>query len=1126
MHLDQLPGSFFGPANLVDLLRHRAAHQAHDRAFTYLLDGESEEISVTYAGLDQRARAIAAELQRRNLTGQRALLLYPAGLDFITAFFGCMYAGVVAVTAYPPRRNRNMNRIEAIAEDADAKIALTTQESLERVNGFIGETPKLVRIEWLATDLLAAPLADNWQVPDVHGDTIALLQYTSGSTGTPKGVMLNHANLMHNSAMISYAFEHTRSGSGVFWLPSYHDMGLIGGILQPMYSCQSNVMLSPAAFLQKPYRWLRAISHYGATISGGPNFAYDLAVDKISDEEIETLDLSSWSLAFNGAEPVRAETLDRFVEKFSRCGFRREAFYPCYGLAEATLIVSGGLKTALPVARSFEVEALENHEVVEALRDEEGSRELIGSGGNLLDQKIVIVDPETLTACPANRVGEIWVTGPSVAQGYWKRPDESEKTFRAHLADTGEGPFLRTGDLGFMLDGELFVTGRLKDLIIVRGVNHYPQDIEMTVERSHDHLRRNACAAFTVGEEGRERLVIVQEVQRRRDLDPEQVISAIRKHAASEHELPIDGVALIKAGSIPKTSSGKIQRHACRAAYLDGSLAIVAQWGGKEGLPATTLPRADAEISSPAPSPTQSRIAEIVYQHVRNIAKERAGELTLETNIVELGMDSLERMEIVASLEDTFGGRFPEEILAEMETCGQVVEAIEKYLGTEPRSKAARPKDQAVPPELYDFAHFPEYRHLKQVQQMTASAGLENPFFKVHEGLIRDTTRIAGRELINFSSYNYLGTSGDAAVKQAAKDAIDKFGTSVSASRLVSGENTLHQELERALADFIGVEDCITFVSGHATNQTVIGHLFGPGDLILHDELDHNSIIQGALLSGARRRPFPHNDWQTCERLLDDLRHQYRRVLLVIEGVYSMDGDYPELPRFIEIKNKHKAILMVDEAHSFGTMGAHGRGIAEHFDVDPRQVDIWMCTFSKTLGSAGGYIAGSQALVEYLKYTAPGFVYSVGLPPAAAAAALASLRVLEEEPQRVAQLSQNAALFLRLAKEAGLNTGASQNTPVVPVITGNSQHALELSWRLYERGINVQPILHPAVEENAARLRFFITAVHTEQQIRAAVQATAEELAKIDPHYLHAATAAHTDGNGSAAPASGAVRAR
>ncbi len=489
MHLDHLPGSFFGPSNLVDLVQHRAAHQGRDRAFIYLVDGETEEITITYQDLDRQARAIAARLQELDLVGERALLLYPAGLDFIAAFFGCLYAGVVAVPAYPPRRNRSLSRIQAIADDAQARIALTTFSVWERVQPVLNQTPDLTKIEWLCTDKLPADLQNQWHAPDVHGDTLAFLQYTSGSTGVPKGVMLTHANLMHNSASIAYAFEHTRSGNGVFWLPSYHDMGLIGGILQPLYIGQPNVLMSPVAFLQKPYRWLKAISRYRATIGGGPNFAYDLCVRKITPEQRATLDLSSWNLAFNGAEPVRAETLDAFATAFEPAGFRRTAFYPCYGMAEVTLIVSGGFKAALPVVRTFDAEALENNQVVDALADEEGARELVGSGGKLLDQRIIIAHPENLTTMPPDQVGEVWVSGPSVAQGYWNREEETERTFHAYLQDTGEGPFLRTGDLGFIQDGELFITGRLKDLIIIRGLNHYPQDIESTAERCHARLR-------------------------------------------------------------------------------------------------------------------------------------------------------------------------------------------------------------------------------------------------------------------------------------------------------------------------------------------------------------------------------------------------------------------------------------------------------------------------------------------------------------------------------------------------------------------------------------------------------------------------------------------------------------
>ena len=309
----------------------------------------------------------------------------------------------------------------------------------------------------------------------------------------------------------------------------------------------------------------------------------------------------------------------------------------------------------------------------------------------------------------------------------------------------------------------------------------------------------------------------------------------------------------------------------------------------------------------------------------------------------------------------------------------------------------------------------------------------------------------------------------------------------------------IHQELEREIARFVGTEDAITLVGGHATNETVIGHVVGPGDLVLHDALAHNSLLQGAVLSGARRRPFPHNDYEAAEKLLAQVRSQYRRVLILIEGIYSMDGDFSELPPFVALAKKHKALLMVDEAHSIGVMGPRGRGIGEHFGVNPADVDLWMGTLSKALGSCGGYIAGSKTLVRWLKYTVPGFVYSVGLPPAAAGAALGALRLLDREPERVAKLQANAVLFLQLARAAGLDTGPSGGSAIVPVILGNSMNSLKLSRALFKRGINVQPILYPAVEERAARLRFFITSRHTPDQIRQTIAALQEELAKIDP---------------------------
>jgi 8-amino-7-oxononanoate synthase len=401
----------------------------------------------------------------------------------------------------------------------------------------------------------------------------------------------------------------------------------------------------------------------------------------------------------------------------------------------------------------------------------------------------------------------------------------------------------------------------------------------------------------------------------------------------------------------------------------------------------------------------------------------------------------------------------------------------------------------AVPEQFYRFDQHPGYQQLQVMLQSASRMGLANPFFKLHENLAEAQTTIGGERYINYASYNYLGYSGHPQVAQAAKDAIDRYGTSVSASRAVSGERPLHRELEQELAAVYDVEDAVTFVSGHATNVTSIGYLFGPRDLIVHDELIHNSVLQGIQLSGARRLSFAHNDWQALDRLLGEQRQHFERVLVVLEGIYSMDGDYPDLPRFVELRQRHRVFLMVDEAHSLGVMGATGKGIREHFGLAGSDVDIWMGTLSKTLSSCGGYIAGQKALVENLRFLAPGFLYSVGMPPPVAAAALAALRCMQQEPQRVATVQARGEQFLRLAREAGLDVATSTGLAVIPVITGSSLKATLLSGALFRRGINAQPILYPAVPEKSARVRFFVSCLHSEAQIAETVAIVAQELA-------------------------------
>jgi acyl-CoA synthetase (AMP-forming)/AMP-acid ligase II len=571
-----------GARTIADVLLARAGAcvsqnaKPDDLAFCFLADGENESARLTYAGLDRAARAVAASLRDRAGPGDRALLLYEPGLDFIPAFFGCLYAGLVPVPVAPPRLDRITQSWQMLANviaDGAPRAILTTPDVAARLERGVANLAGADALHWIATDQIDLAQAGRWREPRIDSEAVALLQYTSGSTAAPKGVMITHANLMHNERMIETALEHRGPGLGVCWLPLYHDMGLIGGVLQGIYHGVPVVLLSPLGMLQQPFRWLQAVARYRADTSGGPNFAYDLCVQRVTPEQKAALDLSNWSVAGIGSEPVSARTMERFAEAFASCGFRPEAFYPSYGLAEATLFVTGGAKGARPVVRTVRADALTDGKVVDAAPDAPGARTLVGCGRPWLGQEVVIADPASGQRCRDETVGEIWVRGPSVARGYWDRPEETERAFHARLADGGEGPFLRTGDLGFVRDDELFITGRLKEIIVIRGRKHYPQDIEATVQQVHPALRAGGGAAFETGPDGQPRLVVVQEVDRRgRGVDAARLIGDIRQAVAERHELQLQDVQLLEPGSLPRTTSGKVQRHRCRAGYERGTL--------------------------------------------------------------------------------------------------------------------------------------------------------------------------------------------------------------------------------------------------------------------------------------------------------------------------------------------------------------------------------------------------------------------------------------------------------------------------------------------------------------------------------------------------------------------------
>ena len=567
--------------DLLSILDQRASQNPEKLAYIFLKDRENQEQTITYQQLSQISKRIATRLQSLIPPGARALLLYPQGLDFITAFLGCLSAGIIAVPAYPPKRNQKISRLIGIIENSQPQIILTTSSLLENIQLKIKDFLELSVTQFLATDNLNNDEDFEFYLPEISGDTLAFLQYTSGSTGSPKGVMISHDNIAHNSVYIQKAFQLTEKSVSVTWLPSFHDMGLIDGIIQPLYTGFLGVVMSPESFLKNPIVWLQAITKYRATHSGGPNLGYELCVRRITPEQQKTLDLSSWVSAYNGAEPIRRKTLDNFSDKFRSSGFKSQYFYPCYGMAEATLMISGGNIKDEPVYLNVQSEFLKDNQIVEAEKDSKNYQELVGCGHVWQDMEVKIVDPESCLECGENQVGEIWVSGSSIAQGYWQEEEKTIATFQAKLANTtDERNFLRTGDRGFLRAGELFITGRIKDVIIIWGRNHYPQDIEYSIQESHQALRLDCGAAFTIEIDNQDKLVIVQEVERTylAQLNVNEVFSAIREAVALHHALQVYAIALIKPASILKTSSGKIQRHACCHAFLTETLAIVGQW--------------------------------------------------------------------------------------------------------------------------------------------------------------------------------------------------------------------------------------------------------------------------------------------------------------------------------------------------------------------------------------------------------------------------------------------------------------------------------------------------------------------------------------------------------------------
>ena len=1087
--------------SLVDVLQWRAARHPDKRAFVFLSDGELAEEVMTFAELDEKARAIGERLRRGAPPGERAVLIYPPGLEYIAAFFGCLYGGMVAVPAYPPdplRIKRTLPRLLSVASDANATFLLTTAAILSLQEMVFELAPELAGKRWEATDAIPRELARSWRRPALSKADPAFLQYTSGSTGVPKGVVVSHGNILADEVIIHDAFEHDPDQYGVSWLPIYHDMGLLGAIIQPVCAGFPVVLLSPLDFLTRPIRWLSAISRYRAQSTAAPNFAYELCLTKIPAAERKTLDLRCWKFALTGAEPVRAETIDRFCAAFAECGFRRETFYPSYGLAEGTLLVSGGRRDDPPLIVEVDARRLELGEVAPP-ESRATSRRVVGCGterpgkANREMNRVLIVDPATRLRCPADRVGEIWVSGPIVAQGYWGRPRETAETFQATLADTGEGPFLRTGDLGYLASGQLVIAGRLKDLIIIRGANFYPQDLELAVEGCFPTLRHGCSAAFSVDIDGEERLGIAVEVERRfhhrrsierpaddrrrgahrhrlpaedkrRLFDSTELFTQIRKTVVETFGVAPQVIALLKFGSIPKTTSGKIQRHACRSAFLEGRLSMVACWIHEEP---STRPSADHDAT------VESRVRALVSKHAGVAAALLSGDAPLST----LGLDSLGLADLVREVGTAFDLALrPEELGANV----GIDELVRLIHGTAP---AAPTPGQAEPIPLPCLRAPPLAERLSLMNQRFESLRGQGSYFYNQPNLpLAGGSRIVvqDREMLMLCSHNYLGLGHHPRIQAAARAALERFGTGTHGSQTLTGTLPLHKELEEKIAAFEGVEDAILFSSGYLANLAAIAAIAGPADAVISDLYNHASIVDGARFSAANFIRFRHNDMGHLEQCLE-MAAPHATKLVVVDAVFSMDGDINDLPSTARLCRQHGARLMVDQAHSLGVIGRTGQGIEEHFGLSG-VTDIHMGTFSKTLVSLGGYIGGSRALIRYLRHTARGYIFSAALTPAQAASASTAFDVIRDEPWRVEKLQQNAKQLIAGLARLGFDTLGTQ-TPIVPILCGSDERAYQMTAACQRRGLYVLPAIPPGVPEGQARLRATVTAAHSDADI-------------------------------------------
>jgi acyl carrier protein len=1057
----------------------------------HLPDQSSAPIDLTARELLEKASGISERLIDHGLSGQRVLLTYLDAPSFLPALYGCWYAGVTPVPVQPPHDARALQRISSIVKDCGAKALLSNSEYTAAISKEIERHGAGIPCELIDTTSIASRGNGTWTPRMPEPDELALLQYTSGSTAEPRGVMVSFENITTNIEMMRSALLYTADDRLLTWLPLYHDMGLIGGLLKPIFLQIPCFQMTPNAFLREPFFWLDSISRYRATVSGCPNFALELCLRKIPDEKAASLDLSSLRLLWNGAEPIRKDSLERFAEKFAPYGFRSECFYPCYGLAEATVFVTGS-------------DGPTGFQYVKNDNNTGGLADTVCCGHSHGGTEVRIIDPESCQPSTPGAVGEIWIKGPAIARGYWNKQDETGRVFEGRLKPNGDGPYLRTGDLGFQRDGELYIAGRLKDLIIIRGRNVYPQDVEFAVERSHPHIRPGCSAAFSVEAGGEERLVIAAEVARgKQNADLGPVVTAIRRAVVAATELQPWDILIVEAGTIPKTSSGKIQRGATRAAYQQGLARPLAQL--RDSLPGQSAP----PEKPPATTHHAQTNAKQIEERIRiwlakqlNLPKEDIG---TKTHFADLNVDSLRAAELLGELEDIVGYALPDGLVWNYPNLESLATYIASQNGHGQRSSKPRSQLQPHTPltapgplegtiAISRTVSGADFR--SRVKPFTAWRDARNqlgiwPYMRVLHGepanevecTCADGSIAQG---INFASIDYLGLSSHPMVKEAAIRTIREFGVHSGSVPIFSGSSIVSQQLAAALGDLLELHHVLLFPTGWTAGWGAIAGLVREYDHIVIDELAHNCMQRGAKTATRNIKNFRHNSCEDAQRHLQQIRsHDVQNAILVVtEGLFSMDSDWPDLAKLQDICHEFDAHLLVDISHDIGSMGPGGTGQLGLQGLNGK-IDFVIGGLSKVLGANGGFLAcNSKEVCDYLTCASDAFLFGTAFSPISAAIAMESIRIVrtrEGQQLRDALMTATTTMRTELGR-AGL-TSMGGPSPILPALVGPENIARLACKQAFDRGVITNLVEYPAVPLGMARFRLQLMAQHGPQDV-------------------------------------------